>query len=179
MIDLKYILEENDFLQLNLYFFETEGKLKRLIYKSFVAYLLIIFILCVFLIWKYEYYIPIILIVFTAILSIFHSKRMKNMYLKIFKKNIKSYENRFNKEVELQISDSVLSVKSVAGEFYFNLSQIDSISETIEYFIIRLKIEAIIIPKRKLENLEVLKENFIELSRKLNVDFINDLNWKW
>lgn len=179
MIDIKYILEENDFLQLNLYFFKTQGKLKSIIYKTFIAYLAIIFILCGFLIWKYEYYIAIILIVVAGIISIFHSKRMKNIYLKIFKKSIKQYESRFNKEVELQVMDSVLHVKSVAGEFDFNLSQIDSISETEEYFLIKLKIEAIIIPKKRLENANLIKEDLIKLSNKLNIEFINDLNWKW
>ncbi|WP_157489781.1 hypothetical protein [Flavobacterium sp. CF136] len=104
---------------------------------------------------------------------------MKNIYLKIFTKNIKQYESRFNKEVELQVSDSLLQVKSVAGKFDFNLSQIDFISETNEYFIIKLKIEAIIIPKKRLENVNILKGDLTKLSEKLNIEFINNLNWKW
>lgn len=179
MIDIKYILEENDFLQLNLYFFKIEGKLKSIIRKTFITYLIIIFILCGFLIWKNEYFAATTLLVVAAIISIFHSKRMKSIYLKIFKKNIKQYESRFNKEVELQVSDSLLQVKSVAGKFDFNLSQIDSISETNEYFIIKLKIEAIIIPKKRLENVNILKEDLTKLSKKLNIKFINDFNWKW
>lgn len=179
MIDIKYILEENDFLQLNLYFFKTEGKLKSFIRKTFIAYLAIIFILCGFLIWKKEYLSTATLLIVAAIISIFHSKRMKSIYLKIFAKNIIQYESRFNKEVELQVSDSLLKVKSVAGKFDFNLSQIDSISETDDYFIIKLKIEAIIIPKKSLENVNILKEDFTKLSEKLNIEFINNLNWKW
>ena len=179
MIDIKYILEENDFLQLNLYFFKTEGKLKSIIRKTFIAYLIIIFILCSFLIWKNEYLVATTLLVVAAIISIFHSKRMKSIYLKIFTKNIKQYESRFNKEVELQVSDSLLQVKSVAGKFDFNLSQIDFISETNEYFIIKLKIEAIIIPKKRLENVNILKGDLTKLSEKLNIEFINNLNWKW
>ena len=179
MIDIKYILEENDFLQLNLYFFKTQGKLKSIIHKTLIAYLIIILIVCGFLIWKNEYFAATSLFVFAAIISIFHSNRMKKMYLKIFKKNIKQYESRFNKEVELQVSDFLLQVKSAAGKFDFNLSQIDSIAETHDYFIIKLKIEALIIPKKRLKNTTILKENLIKLSEKLDIPFINDLNWKW
>lgn len=179
MIDIKYILEENDFLQLNLYFFKTEGKLKKIINKTFAAYLILIFIICGFLIWKIEYYSAITFIIVAGIISLFHPKRIKSIYLKIFRKNIKQYESRFDKEVELRISDSILYVKSIAGEFDFNLSQIDSIVETNEYFIIKLKIEAIIIPKRRLENVNLIKEELRKLSEKLNVIFINNLNWKW
>lgn len=73
----------------------------------------------------------------------------------------------------------LLQVKSVAGKFDFNLSQIDFISETNEYFIIKLKIEAIIIPKKRLENVNILKGDLTKLSEKLNIEFINNLNWKW
>ena len=179
MIDIQYTLEENDFLQLNLYFFKTDGKLKRVIYRSFIAYLLIIFILCVFFIWENEYLPAIILIVISGILSVFHTRRMKNIYLKMFKKNIKNYETRFNKEVQLKVSDTFIEIKSVSGEFNFNLSEIDSISETNEYFIIKLKIEAIIIPKKRLHDLNLLKESLVQLSKKLNIEFITNLNWKW
>lgn len=179
MIDIKYILEENDFLQLNLYFFKTEGKLKKFIYKTFIAYLLIIMIICTFLIWKDEYLLGLVLIIVTVIISIFHSRQMKKIYLKTFKKSIKQYETRFNKEVELKLSNSIFQVISVAGQSNFNLSQIDTISETNQYFIIKLKIEAIIIPKNKLENVTAIKDEFLKLSKKLNIKYIYNLNWEW
>lgn len=72
-----------------------------------------------------------------------------------------------------------LAPAKVAGKFDFNLSQIGSISETDEYFIIKLKIEAIIIPKKRLENVNILKGDLTKLSEKLNIEFINNLNWKW
>lgn len=179
MIDIKYILEQNDFLQLNLYFFKTDGKLKKITYQTFIAYLLIILILCTFLIWKHEYLLAFFLIIVSAVISIFHSKQMKRIYLKSFEKSIKQYESRFDKEVELKLSDSIFKVISVAGESNFNLSQIETISETNQYFIIKLKIEALIIPKNKLENINAVKDKFLELSKNLDIKYINNLNWEW
>lgn len=92
---------------------------------------------------------------------------------------MKAYETRFNKEVKLQVSETQLHIQSIAGNSNFNLSQIDSISETQDHFFIKLKIEAIPIPKLNLEKTADLRHDFINLTNKLDIRYFSDMDWKW
>lgn len=179
MTEIKYTLKETDFLELHLYYFKSEGKLKRLTLKAWIAFLILIGIISGFLIWKSEIFSAIVLGITAAVISIFHSSQMKKLYKKQFKKTIKTYQSRFGKEVYLKISDSQIHVKSVAGDTYINFNEVIEFSETQNHFFIKLKTQAIIIPKTELESIENLRENLKDLAKKLDVKYIDDSNWKW
>ncbi|MBE0393546.1 hypothetical protein HNQ02_003156 [Flavobacterium sp. 7E] len=59
------------------------------------------------------------------------------------------------------------------------MSQIRIIIETQGYFFIRLQPEAIIIPKRELDNAENTTENLKALARSLNIEYQENLKWNW
>ncbi|WP_231426251.1 hypothetical protein [Pedobacter sp. Leaf250] len=179
MIDIKYILKEKDFLQANLYHFKNDGKLKQIILKTWFAYLFIISMLIAFLLWKDEMLMALILFCILLIISFFHSGRMKRHYIHHYKKLLKAYESRFDKEVRLKINDSHLHYESVAGQSDVFLSQISSMSETENHFFIKLKIETVIIPKAGIENVNRLRDDLISLARNLNLNYHEDLSWKW
>ena len=178
MIEIKYILQESDYLQLHLYFFKSEGQLKRLTRKAWIAFLIITAIICGLLIWKDEFYLAIVIVITACAISIFHKRQMKKVYEKQFKKTIKSYESRFNTEVYLKI-DSQLHVKSIAGETNLNFNEVVSISETPNHFFIKLKVQAIIIPKQNMENLEELTRDLKKVAEKCGVEYVTDNDWKW
>ena len=179
MTDIKFTLQENDFLQLNLYYFKSQGKLSKAILKTWIAYCIIIGLLVVYLIWTKDTTMAVFLIITSAIISLFHKRRMKNVYLKKINKSIKVYESRFNKETELKVTDSELHVKSDAGNTSLSLHQIESISETADYFFIKLKTEAIVIPKLQMEYPDTIATELKKLAEGLAVPFHKDLNWQW
>ena len=179
MIELKYKLTEVDYLQLNLYFFDVDGSFRKNSRKIIFIFLAIITILIFVSIYKNEklYAISFTLVAFFILL--FHKKNTKKKFEKIFKKNIQQYKNRFDKIVELKITATEIEVQSVAGNTQFYNSQIKSITETQEYFFIRLQPEAIIIPKRELENTENVNENLKLLAKMLNIEYKENFEWKW
>lgn len=179
MTEIKYTLKESDFLELHLYYFKSEGKLKRLTLKTLIAFIILIGILSGFLIWKDEFFSVIVLGITAAVISFFHISQMKKLYKKQFKKTIKTYESRFGKEVYLKINDTQIHVKSVAGDTYINFNEVIEFSETENHFFIKLKTQAIIIPKTELESIENLRANLKDLARKLDVKYIDDSNWEW
>jgi len=179
VIDIKYILKEEDFLQANLYFFKKEGKLKQIILRTWLAYLFIISIIIGFLVWKEEMLMALVLVCILAIITFFHSGRMRRHYFHYYKKKVKVYESRFFKEVKLKVTDTHLHNESVAGQSNVFLAQISSIDETQNYFFIKLKFEGIIIPKSELNDVSELRNDLIELARKVNIQYQEDLNWKW
>ena len=179
MIDIKYKLTEADYLQLNLYYFDVEGSLRMNSRKIMYVFLTIITILVFISIYKNENIYAISLGLVTFFILLFHKKYTKKKFEKMFMKNIQQYKNRFDKTVELKITETEIEVKSVAGNTQFYNSQIKSIIETKEYFFIRLQPEAIIIPKRELENAENICEYLNWLTKKLNIEFKKDFEWKW
>jgi len=178
MINLIYTLNENDFLQLNLYFAKKEGRLKRFIWKSWIIFMAIMTVFIAYLLFREDYYSVISLIILVVIISTFHARQMKNIFLKQHKKGMKYYESRFNREVSLSI-DSHLNTTSIAGSNKFNLTEITSIVETQDHFFIKLKIEAIIIPKSKTEDFQSTRNELIKLAEAVRTEFVSDLNWKW
>ena len=179
MIDLKYKLSEEDFLQLNLYHFDVEKSFKKNSQKVIVIFLIIISILLIYFFYKNEKIYSITLALVAFFILIFHKRNMKSKFKKMFKKNIQQYKNRFDKIVELRITENEIEVKSVAGNTQFYKSQIKNIIETKDYFFIRLQPEAIVIPKRELENENKVSENLTLLSAELKVEFKKNLEWKW
>lgn len=179
MIDLKYKLTEEDFLQLNLYHFDVEGSLRKNSRKIIFIFLSIITILIAISIYKNENLYAITLASVTFFLVIFHKRETKKKFAKIFKKSIQQYKNRFDKLVELKFTETEIEVKSVAGNTQFYNSQIKSIIETKEYFFIRLQPEAIVVPKREFKNTENISENLKSIAEKLNVEYKENFNWKW
>lgn len=91
----------------------------------------------------------------------------------------KKYENRFDKEVTLRLSPLQLHVVSVAGETNLHLNQIESVTETNDYFFIKLAVEGIVIPKNKLEKPDEVGFELKEMAKNLNIKFVDAGNWKW
>ncbi|MFC4816801.1 hypothetical protein [Flavobacterium sp. GCM10023249] len=179
MIEIQYTLQESDFLELHLYYFKSEGKLKRLTLITWIGFLLVIGILSGILIWKDDFFLVIVLGSTAALLSIFHGNQMKRVYQKHFKKTIKIYESRFGQEVYLKITESQLHVESIAGSTNINFTEVIELSETQNHFFIKLKTQAIIIPKTEVKNIANLSANLKDLAKKLNVNYRDDPNWKW
>ena len=179
MIDIKYTLKENDFLELHLYYSKTQGQLRKMILKTLLVYLVVIVLLCGNFCYVKEFFAAIRFSLFAVLYLFFHQHCIKKIFVKCFKKDIKKYKSRFNKEVRLQVSDTQIQLKSFDGNTNLNLSQIDVISETGDYFLIKFKIEVVIIPKENLENVTDLQVNFIKLAESLNVKYVADLDWKW
>ena len=179
MIDIKYKLTEVDYLQLNLYHFDVEGCLRKNTRKIIFVFLAIVTLLIFISIYKEEYLCAFSLTVVTFFIVISHKNSTKRTFKKIFKKNIQQYKNRFDKIVELKITETEIEVKSIAANTQFNNSQIKSIEETKEYFFIRFQPEAIIIPKSELESSKDISEYLKSLSNKLNFVYNENFDWKW
>jgi hypothetical protein len=179
MIDIKYKLTEVDYLQLNLYYFDVEGCLRKKTRKIILVFLAIVTLLIFISIYKKENLCAFSLALVTFFIVIFHKNSTKRKFEKIFKKNIQQYKNRFDKIVELKITETEIEVKSVAANTQFYNSQIKSIEETKEYFFIRFQPEAIIIPKRELESFKNISEYLKSLSKKLNIEYNENFDWKW
>lgn len=175
---IKYKVTENDYLQLHLYHFDTEG-LRKKTQKILYCFIAVILVAILILIYQNELIIAGSLVVVLLLISLFHKKNMKKKFEKIYSKCIQQYKNRFNTTVEVNFTESELQVKSVAAKTQFYKSQIKSITETGEYFFIGLQPEVLIIPKRELENSTDISNYLQNLATELKIDFTENFKWKW
>ncbi|PTB94075.1 hypothetical protein C9994_12420 [Marivirga lumbricoides] len=66
------------------------------------------------------------------------------------------------------------------SESKINYSTIESLNELPNHFIIRLKTgQALVLPKNKIENIDQLHSDLLELTKRLGVELKNHKNWKW
>jgi hypothetical protein len=189
MNEIKYILEESDFLELSYYLYYRDEKIKQHNIKSafsgkISSLIIYIIILSGLLICTNHYTllliigaIILILLIF-IILCFFSGKLMSILYRKQLRKNIKFYESRFGKEVYFKINDNQIHIRNIGGDSNFNLSDVEEFIETMNHFFIKLKIQTIIIPKIDLENKEILSDNLKALAKKLDVDYLEDFDYK-
>ncbi len=108
---------------------------------------------------------------------LFYPKYSKWRYKKHFQKHIKEhYQNRIDKAVELTIEDGHLLTKDFTAETKVNASELKELIELPRHFLIKLTTElALIVPKEKIKDLEVFKNEILELGG----SYVDDTQWQW
>jgi len=102
-------------------------------------------------------------------------------YKRYYKKYIRdTYKNRFGITVKLSFSDDHIATSDPSGESKINFGEIENVTETGDYFYLKMRMGGnIIIPKLKLADVNHVQEELKGFCKKLSVDFIEELNWKW
>lgn len=177
-MEIGYTLDEDDFLQYQLY---TSSKSKTIKRKRLFLWILIPLLylgLAIFnYVYKNELLFPLILIVFAILWFIIYPIYSKSRYKKHYKKHVKNnYKTRFFKPIELNINQNFIEAKDFTGESKINISEIEYLVELKNQFLIHVSSNAsIIIPKRDLKEIDDFKNEFIKLS----IPIKDELNWKW
>ncbi|PWU03536.1 MAG: hypothetical protein C5B52_03195 [Bacteroidetes bacterium] len=93
---------------------------------------------------------------------------------------IECYKYRFNHPTVLQIDENIFEVKDISGELKINMAVLEKVIETTEHFYTTLKTGGyLIIPKTKIENPGEMKNLLKRICSKLNIQFVEELNWRW
>lgn len=104
-------------------------------------------------------------------------KRYKAHYESFVDEN---YQRRFDREVALGIQGDYFTAKDFASESKTLISEIAEFYEIPGYLFINFATgHTHIIPKAKVENFETFKQTLIDLTSKLQIEYIEDQEWKW
>ncbi|HEX5153995.1 MAG TPA: hypothetical protein VFW07_21260 [Parafilimonas sp.] len=178
---MTYKLDQNDFLQHQLFLASKSERIKRqrtttwLILSATLLFLSHLFYKSGDNVLFYYFLISGILI---FIFYPFYQRRhYKNHYNKFI---ADTYKNRFGQTANIKFTDSVIETTDITGESKINLTELENVTETGSYFFPKLKTGGhIIIPKAKIDNVNELKNVLKQLCENLNIDFVEDLSWKW
>jgi hypothetical protein len=106
---------------------------------------------------------------------------LKSVYKKHYQKYIEDiYKNRFGEVSTISFNDKSIDCLDRTGESKINYMEIEEIFETGDYFFLKMKSGVVlIIPKTKVENFEKVKVELKNLSYKLQINYSQELKWKW
>lgn len=113
-----------------------------------------------------------------AILSIFifpslYKRKLQKNLIKFCEEN---YKNIGDLKTILEFENESIYSKSKMGESRLNVSEIEKIDETELYFFIKLSNAlTLIIPKSKIENVDVLRTKL----KSYEIEFNSLLDWRW
>jgi len=114
----------------------------------------------------------------TLIFYPFYQRRQYKNHYKNFIAD--TYKNRFGKTANIMFTESALETNDITGGSKINLAQIENVTETENYFYLKMQTGGhLIIPKLKINNVNDVREELKTICAKLSIDFIADLNWKW
>lgn len=125
--------------------------------------------------------LAVILLIAGIITLIFYPFYQRSQYRKSYEKHVKDhYRDRFARLASIDIKNDSIEISDSTGESKLYLSEMVSTTETGEYFFLAIRSGGhIIIPKRKIKNIDELKKFLQSFCEQLKIKYIQELNWKW
>ncbi len=111
----------------------------------------------------------------------FYPSLERRRYVKHFKSVIKeNFSDRFNKVAFLSISDESISARDDSSESKISTSEIEAIIEISSSIFIKINGGmSYILPKNKIEEIDMLAINLKKLANHLKINYVMDNEWKW
>ncbi|MEM7103252.1 MAG: hypothetical protein AAF502_08995 [Bacteroidota bacterium] len=180
-MEVKYVLKKKDFLTFQL-FNATQSEHLRKVRKRNLFILPTIFILLsLFFVSKGDLTIVGIYLSIAIAWFIFYPGYSRKRYKAYYEKYIvENYHNRFDREVTLGLEDDYLYAKDHASESKTKITEIAEAYETADHLYIKfLTGHTHIVPKQRVDNFQSFRKTLKVLSQKLDIEYIDDPNWKW
>jgi YcxB-like protein len=175
----EYTLTQNDVLQYSLYFLKEGGTLKKQILKNWFIWLTIWTTIVFVFYFNKNNFGALAFAVASVVVLVVHPMRMKDVYFNRLQKDAISQVGKEGNQVKLTIDEDYVDVKGKEAESRIKTSAITSLIEIKDYFFLEMNDQAVIIPKSKVENMDLFKKEFVELTKGLKINFVTKLDWKW
>ncbi|MDH6310810.1 Ca2+/Na+ antiporter [Dysgonomonas sp. PFB1-18] len=181
MIELEFNLNEEDHLNLQLYAASQNPLIKKqrkrrafLISGLFVLFGIVSF-------YSLSSYAGCIYIVLGVIFFILYPFYSTWLYKRHFKRHVKQYyDQAASNHISMKIDDENIMTYDAKGESTIKIKSLIEIIEISDYFYLQLSKAAYhVIPKKKINSVELLRQHLIKCANAYNIPVTIDLNWKW
>jgi hypothetical protein len=175
-----YVLNENDFLEYQLFIASGSSRIKKLRLRNWLV-VSGCFLLLSLLFYQtgdklLTYYFLAIGVISLCFYPSYQKWHYKNRYQKFI---ADTYKNRIGQAVHVNFMEDWIETNDLYCESKIKLNAIENITETSDYFYIKMKTGGhLIIPKSKIDNLSSVEGRLKELCTKLSIQFICDLKWR-
>lgn len=179
-MEFNYNLDENDFLEYQLYSASKSKNIRVQRRKSLIIVIAIFFLLFVFLYTSTKQFpiLPLVgYIILIVIYKFYESYRYKNHYKKYIKEN---YKDRIGLNSKINFEYDQITDESKLGESKIKYASIKEINEIKNYYFLKLITgQSLIIPKKEITNPVEFKSKMNHIISKYGIIENSDLNWKW
>jgi len=178
---LTYSLDNNDYLQHQLYLASKSKRIKNKRFKSWIATtMFFLSLVLLFYVSNNEvltsYFIVIAFI--NLILYPFYSRYHYKKHYQTYIDDV--YKNRLGETLTVIFNDTTIDMYDKAGEAKINLSEIGEIAEIKDYIYVRIKAGvSLIIPKVKLNDADSVIIYLKSFANDSGISYNTELNWRW
>lgn len=178
---LEYTLDENDFLQHQLFTASKTNEIKKQRLKSWGIVTAALFCLGLLFLDKEDKFLTYYFLGFGLLSLLFYPIYQRSSYRKHYLKFIRdTYKNRFGQVSRISFNQNYLEMSSSDSESKINYEAFEEVNEIGEYIFLKLKSGgSLILPKYKIENIEKTKEEIMNISKRYNLKENCELTWKW
>ena len=174
---LKYELNNSDFLEYQLYTASKSKVHKKKRRNSRIILPILYFLIGVYLLTRDRIYLAIVILMLGLLWFIFYPFYSRYRYKRHYKNHIKeNYKNRVNTPVQLEFDSDFIDTIDYSAQSKIKASSFEKLVELQNHFFLTLASDqSLIIPKRVVTDQGLFKQKVSEL----NVEYVNELNWKW
>lgn len=174
---LSYTLDENDFLEFNLYTASKSDSFNKKMRRGMIFLLVMILIMSIYLIaykhYEWLFYPAALIVVVLFFYKKYYKWRLKKSYLKYIQSN---HKDQLKKEEILELKPKSVYVKNQLGEGSIGYKDVVRLTEIEHHMMLLLQSgTSIVVPKKEISDLAAFKSFFTDK----NIQVIEELDWKW
>ncbi len=176
-----YTLNENDFLQYQLYIASKTDSIKKQRKNTWLIFSGSFLLLSFMFYQSGNTFLTYYFLFFGIIVACFYPTFQKWYHRNHYRKYIvENYKNKLGDTGRITFKDDIIEIVERAGEFKIKLTEIENTTEIADYFFIKMNSGGhLILPKNQLDNIDNVRNGFKQICNKLSVSFIEELNWRW
>lgn len=176
-----YPLSQNDFLQYHLFVASKTVRIKKKRRRSWLTVTAVMALLGLLFYQSNNTFLACYFFIFGAFSLLFYPLYQRIQYRNHYNKFVEdAYRNRIGRPVTLKLTDTAVETRDSGSASSINLSEIENITETGNYFYLKLKTgEYLILPKKAADDINSLADELKQRCSRLQIQYIEEQNWKW
>jgi hypothetical protein len=178
---IEYTLDKVDFLTFQLYSASKSERIRKIRTRNKMMLPLVYLGISIILYFIESIELAIIIFLSGLLWILIYPFYDRRKYVKHYEKYIlEIYKNRLGKPENLKFEGDYVHSSDFTGETKMYLSELEELNEISDYYYLKFNSGvSLIIPKRKVDNIESLDQFLNELATRLGIKHNIELNWRW
>jgi hypothetical protein len=174
-------LDENDYLTFQLYTASKATRVKRARLRSWILTTLTFACLAYLFYRSDNDFLTVYFLVFAGLSLFFFPLYSRWRYKKHYQKYVLDvYKDSLGQDIDLEFCNDNIVTKAKGGEVRINKSEVKEINEIKDFYFIYINTgSALIIPKKKADNLDEINREIKSMVDTLGAKHNVELDWKW
>lgn len=178
---LQFKIDEKDYLTYQLYIASKSRQIKKKRLQNRIIFPILYTVFAIYLLIKESTIMAALFFSFGVLWYFIYPIRERKRYIKYYETfNKEFFKERFGRPMSLEISNNTIISTDEASEVKVATTDIEAINEIATLIFIKLKTgSSFLLPKDKIEGIDLLKKELTALASHLNIPYNSEEDWKW